>query len=568
MKSCDAVGVSGLGACATSPQGFVRPTRHPRADLLFVGLLFGVGVMHTASAFEFNLGDPDLKLRWDNTVKYSAAFRVRDRSDILTDASTLSGANTDDGDRNFATGLISNRLDLLTEMDASYKHFGARVSAAGWYDTVYHQHNDNNSPDSANALSVPYNQFTKDTRDIMGQYFELLDGFVYGKGQFGDMPVSFRLGKHTLLYGESLFFGANGIAAAQSRVDIVKAVAVPNSQFKEVLLPIPQASAQIGLLPNVTLGGYYQFAWQNDRIPPVGSYFSFADVVGPGAERLIAPTPAGPQTVLARGPDMKAKNEGQFGAELKYRPDSYDGEWGLYYAQFHSKDPIAYNHFDSGVYDLVYPEDIHAYGLSFSTTLRDLQVSTEVSARDNMPMTAPGGGVAFMAPTQANNSGNAAYTVGRSGHAQVSWIYNMPRTPFWEAGFFYGEVAYNRRLSVSKNPDEIDPNATRDASALWLSFQPQYFQVVPGLDLTVPFAMTYGIHGKASVVNFSPSAPYHGGNVSAGLNGTFRNVWIATINYTRYYGAAAQEIDQNGDQTFRNVWRDRDFVSLSLQRTF
>lgn len=539
-----------------------------RAVVLSLAAMSGLSAVQTAHAFEFNLGDPDLKMRWDNTIKYSAAFRVRDRSDTLTDASTLAGANTDDGDRNFSPGPISDRLDLLSEFDTSYKNFGARVSAAGWYDTIYHHSNDNNAPDSANNLSVPYNKFTKDTKDIMGQYFELLDGFVYGKSQLGDMPVTFRLGKHTLIYGESLFFGSNGIAGTQSRTDIVKAVAVPNSQFKEFLLPIPQASGQIGLLHNLTLGGYYQFAWQRDRLPPVGSYFSFVDILDQGGERLIAPTPGGPQTVLSRGPDMKAKNEGQFGAELKYRPDSYDAEWGLYYTQFHSKDPVVYNHFDTGTYDLAYPEDIHAYGASFSTTLQSLQISTEISARDNMPLTPPGGAITFMAPTNADNSGNPGYAVGRSGHAQVSWIYNMPRTPLWEGGFFFGEVAYNERLSVSKNANQIDPNATREASALWLSLQPQYFQVVSGLDLTVPIGMTYGINGKSSTVNFAPAAPYHGGNVSVGLTGTFRNIWIATLNYTHYYGASAQVINQNFDYTFRNVLGDRDFVSLSLQRTF
>jgi hypothetical protein len=543
-----------------------EPQRSNAISLASFLVVFGIP---TARGFEFNTDSPDVKLRWDNTLKYSAAFRLLNRSDTLTTTATPPGANVDDGDRNFDPGLISNRLDLLSELDASYKNFGVRFSGAGWYDTVYNSTNDNNSPNSTNASSVPYNHFTNDTRDVMGRYIELLDAFFYGKGNLGGLPATFRLGKHTLLYGESLFFGANGIAGTQSPVDIVKAVGVPNSQFKEFIRPVPQASGQIALLPNLTVGGYYQFRWERNRLPPVGSYFSFVDILDKGGERLIADTPVGPLTILRRGPDEEAKNSGQFGAQVKYRPESYDGEWGLYFSQFHSKNPVVYNRFYAGEYNLVYPENIRVYGASFSTAaVEALQLSTEVSLRTNMPLTPPGGSINLFSPTTADNNGNPAYAVGRSAHAQVSWIYSMPRTPLWQGCFVLGEIAWNRKLSVTRNPGEIDPNTTRDASALWLSIQPQYFQVISGLDLTVPIGLTYGIDGKSSVVDFSPAAPYHGGNVSVGLTGTYRNVWIATLNCTHYYGSAAQVLDSNFNYSYRNVWGDRDFVSLSIQRTF
>jgi hypothetical protein len=533
-----------------------------------VAAVLGMVGTEAAQAFEFSTEDPDLKVRWDNTFKYSAAGRLRNPSDTLTSITTPGGANLDDGDRNFRRGLVSNRLDLLSEFDISYRNFGARVSAAGWYDSVYHKTNDNDSPNSANAGSVPFNRFTRPTKDLMGQYAEILDAFVHGKGDLGGLPASFRLGRHTLLYGESLFFGGNGFAAAQSPIDVIKAVAVPNSQFKEFIRPVGQVSGQIAATPRLTLGGYYQFQWERNRLPPVGSYFSFADVLDKGGERLIAATPFGPFSILTRGADVKAKDSGQFGAQLKYRAESYDGEWGVYAAQFHSKNPVVYNHFDTGQYNLVYPEKIKAYGLSFSTTFGQLQVSAEASLRTNMPLQAPGGAINFFAPRNADNRDNPAYAVGRSGHAQVSWIYNMPRTPFWQGGFFLGEIAWNRRLSVTKNESQLNPTSTRDASAIWLSLQPQYFQVLPGLDLTVPITLTYGISGKSSVVDFAPAAPHHGGSLTVGLVGNYRNTWLATLNYTRFYGPEGQFLDQNFSNSYLNVWRDRDFVSLSIQRTF
>ncbi|PMY01215.1 DUF1302 family protein, partial [Pseudomonas sp. GW460-13] len=89
-----------------------------------------------------------------------------------------------------------------------------------WYDTVYNRSTSNNSPFTANA--VPYNEFPRDTRDLHGRQAEILDAFVHGEGNIGDVVITGRLGQHTLLYGESLFFGNNAIAGAQSPVDIVK----------------------------------------------------------------------------------------------------------------------------------------------------------------------------------------------------------------------------------------------------------------------------------------------------------------------------------------------------------
>ena len=83
-------------------------------------------------------------MSWDNTVKYSAAWRVRDVDSNVADNSIGPQANTNDGDLNFDKGLISNRLDLLSEFDLRYKrNYGLRLSGAAWYDDVYNKSNDN-----------------------------------------------------------------------------------------------------------------------------------------------------------------------------------------------------------------------------------------------------------------------------------------------------------------------------------------------------------------------------------------------------------------------------------------
>ena len=117
-----------------------------------------------------------------------------------------------------------------------------------------------------------------------------------------------------MLWGESLFFGANGIAAGQAPIDVIKATSVPNTPFKELIRPVNQFSGQIQLRSNLSVAAYYQFEWEENRIPAVGSYFSTSDAVGDGGERLIVGGPIGPnQQPLAffRGKDVKASDRGQ-----------------------------------------------------------------------------------------------------------------------------------------------------------------------------------------------------------------------------------------------------------------
>ena len=224
----------------------------------------------------------DFDVRWDNTLRYSAAFRV-----FPYDAALVSDPNYDDGDRNFAPGVVSNRLDLLSEVDASYGDMGLRVSVAGWYDTVYHQRNANDSPATFNPVSVPHDKFTRAVARLHGADVQLGDAFVYDNFTAAGVPVSLRLGRYALLWGENLFFGENSIAGGQAPRDLIKELELPSGYAKDVFLPVWQTSAAIQVAENVTLSAYYQLQWRKDQIPGAGSYFSYADFLDDGGERYL-----------------------------------------------------------------------------------------------------------------------------------------------------------------------------------------------------------------------------------------------------------------------------------------
>ena len=549
---------------------FARHGLYPPPGLA-LAVAAALAAAEPALAMELDTGNPDLKVRWDNTLKYSAAARVQDRNPRL-----VGDINLDDGDRNFGKGLISSRVDLLSELELSYRNrFGARVSGAAWYDSVYQRRNHNDSPATANQTSVPYDGFTRGTRKLHGGTAEFLDAFVFGNTDLAGMPLTVRLGRHTLLYGETLFFGANGIANAQSPVDAVKALSVPGSQFKEIILPVNQLSAQLQLRPNLAVGGYYQFEFRKSRIPGAGSYFSNADLFDKGGENILfTPGVRGP-----RVPDLKPGNRGQFGLQLRWRPEGMDTEFGAYAVRYHDKlhqtyvrplglpPPMGLGAPFPLNYQLVYPEGIRAYGLSFSTSVGDVNVAGEASVRRNTPLVS--GPQQIVQPFVAGGIGpNAMYAVGNSAHLNLSAVYAFPRTALFDGGMLLGEIGWNRRTGITKNAQALDPNSSRDAWGFRLLFEPQWFQVAPQLDLSMPVALGYNPRGKSSVVQQFNGGAHKGGDISIGLKGTFQQRWRFGLTYTRFFGSAGPVTGPDGHLTFRQNLADRSFVSLSVQTTF
>lgn len=550
------------------PSTSLPTVRLKRLFIAVAGTLAGAAAAVPANALPINVGNPDLRISWDNTIKYSAAWRVRGADSEVADNSIGVQANTNDGDLNFGKGLISNRLDLLSEFDLRYKrNYGLRLSGAAWYDDVYNQSNDNPGALGGalvNSRSADYDDFTADTEKLHGRKAELLDAFVYGSFAPAGMSLNAKAGRFTQLYGESLFFGSNGIAAAQTSLDLIKALSVPNSQFKEILRPVGQVAGQLQINSNVSIGAYYQLEWRKSRLPGAGSYFSFADFVDEGGESLIL----GPGVAALRGDDIEARDSGQGGVQLKISSGDY--EFGIYAAQFHDKMPQFYLYPDSGVYEQVYAEDIRTIGFSVSTLIGETNVAAELSFRDDMPLVASGNTVIVPASAGADGSDDAAFPKGRTMHLNLSAITVLSESPIWDGASFIGEFAFNRRLSITDNPDQLDPLATRDAGALQFVFTPEYFQVAPGLDLQVPIGVSYGLFGRSSV-NGALFPANKGGNVSIGLKAEYQKTWQASVGYTHYYGSDGSIIRYDTavpELSYNNFHGDRDFVSFSVQRTF
>ncbi|MRV70454.1 DUF1302 family protein [Duganella sp. FT92W] len=547
-----------------------RGTRLPALPAL-AALLVPLVAAPPALAAEFDTGNPELRVRWDNTLKYSAAARLSRPSAVLVGGAN---ANLDDGDRNFGKGLISNRVDLLSELDITFHNLGGRVSAAAWYDDVYHRATDNGNAATYNPMSVPAGRFTQATRELHGRKAELLDAFVFGKGELGDMSASFRAGRHALLWGESLFFGDNGIAGAQAPVDLIKLLSVPNSQFKELIRPTSQVSGQLQLTPNLSAGAYYQFDWEENRIPAAGSYFSRTDVFDRGGERLLAGfAPGVGALTFVRAHDLHARSSGQGGLQLRWRPAGSDYDLGLYAVRFHSRNFVVEVSPDGGFpalgsYRLIYPEGIRAFGASASKSIDDTNLAAEISVRRNTPLVAAGGSVMVHPGERSDNDDHPLYPVGNSLHAQVSAIHTLSRSAVWDGGLLMFEGAWNRRTSITRNAAALDPNSTRDALGMRAIFSPMWFQAASGLDLSLPVGLGYNPYGRSSVTTLFNGGATKGGDLSIGVSGDYLQTWKGSVTYVRFFGRAGTVLTATNAFSFQQSLKDRDFVSFSLSRTF
>ncbi len=265
--------------------------------------LLGAGGSALAEVFEFDNG---ATLSVNVTTAYSVGIRAEDPSPKVLESTETEYAtvyvlpqvpilptlkvgtetpkvyNFDDPDRNFEKGdLITNAFSALVEANFKYQDFGFKASGNAFYDFVYHDKNSNNDPypDGINKYGAA-DEFPGGTRYANGGRFRALDYFAYGTFDIFDTSLSLRVGNQVVAWGESLFFG--NISFSQGVADATRANS-PAAEVKDILLPSPQVSMNWGITDRLSLLGYYQFDWDNTQLDGVGSYFSRADLVGPGS---------------------------------------------------------------------------------------------------------------------------------------------------------------------------------------------------------------------------------------------------------------------------------------------
>jgi hypothetical protein len=535
------------------------PSRSSRfgALILLGGTSLGTLTMATTSADAMNLysGSNGVEINLDTTAEYANFYRVNDPSAILTN-----DINGDEGDRDFRHGFVSNYFSALPVLDIKDGNYGAHVSGQFYLDTEYLQKNENNSPSTFNPISPSSNRdFTSATRNINGENAMLLDAFVYGSKYFGagdNQEITAKVGRQTLLWGQSLFFSGNGIAAGQAPIDIITAEQLPNAETQQIILPVGQAVITYQPNQTLTFQAYYQFEWQHDVFQGVGAYFSSTDVLDKGGQRLLFAPGFGALRLKDNSPP---KGNGQFGASVQATLGNYDV--GFYALRYDAKAPELYVTNLSAVthapqdYYLVYPTDIQIFGTALSTTVGPVNVAGEISGRRNMPLVS---GAAYVADYPGSANAGALYAKGSTMAGQVSAVYLSPGIPIDPGGVSVtAEYAMNHVLSVDENKNELTTGRDNTAGQFEAVVTPTYFfNFLKNIELQFPVGIEYNLFGRSEI----DSTENHGtGSVSFGVTAIYLTTWTAGLTYKDYFGAA--------DPTL-NPLADRGYLAFNVEHTF
>lgn len=468
---------------------------HLRALALAVGSIGAAGQVQAVNLAQG--GDWDVNL--DTTLQYNIGVRTQSR-----DSGIANHQFFDEGDYKFDRGeLVTNRLQALVELQGVHKGAsGFRISATAFKDFAY---DDEVEGHPGYPLSYEGGKYSDDTKRYHLRGAELLDAFVFHNTEAGDVPVYLKAGRFTQYWGNSFFFGFSNIAYGQHSVDYIKGFSQPGTEVKELFLPRTQVMASADLTPELSVSAQYFLEYRPNRYPEGGTYLGPFDVLYTGPD-IAAPLSAAPGSA---GNDNKPEHRnGNFGIKAAWSPAWAKGDLGFYYRVLDEVHPWATGGVETGAprIALNYAEKTKLYGISYERTFGTVSTGYEVSYRKDTALAST-----FLNPAGSNAQGATGDVVNVIANALVS----LGSTPLWDAGSLIAEISYTHLAKVNEKhlfngkgyASCVDPItggpggvkdgcATRNAVALALLFEPQWLQVMPGVDLSMPVSLTYGIKGN------------------------------------------------------------------------
>lgn len=436
---------------------------------LFPALL-ATTIAGQAYGLEFQLGE--VEGRFDSQLSVGASWRLNDAdNDLISQPNGGSGSGSgsfDDGTQNFKQGdTFSRTLKGFHELSLDYRNFGARISGKYWADFELmngkrgHGNTINGYSSNDQLDDSGFNDYAK----FSGA--EILDAYVYGYFDVGNMPLDVRVGRQVINWGESTFIqgGLNSINPLD-----VSAFRRPGAEVKEALLPSTMAFASLGVTDNLSIEGFYQFGWDQTVEEGCGTYFSANDFASEGCNGIRINSGAlnavndstyynqlgltSPWSLTGISPVVERNSDGvregsdndQFGLAARYFSESMNNtEFGFYFSKYNSRLPIV-----SGVKTNLVPTDLAA-----SVTPAITSLVTQQFANSGADVTNPTVQAQIQATVAANVSAvantaplNSEYFTEYPDDIKmigVSWNTNLGDVA-WS-----GEVSHKRDVPIQMN---------------------------------------------------------------------------------------------------------------------
>ena len=539
-------------------------------------LVFGM-TASAAHAATWQEGNYTITLQ--STLDYTLGVRTAPVNNTYLNAlgpDGPNGLNVDDGDRNFRGGITQNLFQTTEQLNIQRGDYGFRASAQALINTVYLHHSDNNSPGTYNPFTVGPQGFPSGTVANEGRNFRMLAAFIYGAENFDDgrQRLSWQIGRQTITWGES-FFSTDGLSGLQAPVNVNYAESEPNPQLQALFLPTGAASFSYDFGNSITVDAYWQFEYEPSVLPGAASYFSFADLLGPSAQRILLPPipgllPTGAS--IYRAPDIRPSNGlDQFGFATHDQIGPVSA--GLYFVRGIPKAETVYENvnFETaapgpapfqnaglgvGRYNLVYGTPVNAYGVSGSATYGIYNFAVELSARTNQPLEsqAPYGPETGPLGPQSASYNHPLYAAGNVLNGEFNTLILTQPLPLMPNGAtIIGEVTLNDVVGAIKREAALTPGGTREGGAFEGTFTPSWFPT-PNIEIEFPVGITTTFLGR-SVYDFGTAAG--DSTYDIGLESVYKNNLTFGVTYQRYAGPPG-----------RQPYLDRDFATFYVDKTF
>ncbi|QDF67283.1 DUF1302 domain-containing protein [Shewanella sp. SNU WT4] len=391
-------------------------------------------------------------------------------------------------------------------------------------------------------------------------------------------------------------------------------------------------------------GGYSQNAQLGFNANPdtdldflISEYNKLGAMIASGqtipTQQLVAMALAYPTKATLVYDEQEASDDGQFGVKLGYyAPQLAETEFGLYYMNYHSRRPLisgTASNFTTGALlqdlaiigreagnidrntllglqsfskaQVVYPEDIKLYGLSFNTLVGDTAVAGEIAHRQDEPLQIDDVELLFAAmPQQLANAGlrpdldgisqyrvvdpgayaegyilrdttqvqmtfthlfgPALWTDNLTALAEVGgvWIHDMPHHDVLRlngpgTGRSGGNPNMPGIIQALHNGPETNPFPTAHAWGYRLVGKADFFNVFSGVNLAARTIFSHDVNG----ITPDPMFLFTEGKkaVGMGLNFDYQNKWSADISYNAFFGGVGTT----------NLLEDRDYVSFNVK---
>lgn len=200
-----------------------NPARGLNKTAIAIGVAASLAALsHPVFALEIKTGNPDLEVRWDNTVRYNAGWRATETDPRVVGgaAPSFSVGGTDEGNYTWGKGDMSlSRFDLYSELDVTYqKRLGLRVSGTAWYDNNFPDRTTSGNgagagvrtPGAPNYTNNEFTPYVK--RYYQGPSGQFNDAFVWGNFDLGSTKLNLKAGRYAFLPGEYLMGNGGSVS--------------------------------------------------------------------------------------------------------------------------------------------------------------------------------------------------------------------------------------------------------------------------------------------------------------------------------------------------------------------